>query len=181
MLQRPERQYTTKWSPTSTSTPVPPSSSSTRSLLGLWRVPNETRSSWSHLTTCSRLPQPGQPGGLCGVAPTQDTSLLSFGGSPQERLRQSRRHVSWRSHLTEARSPTSCQWPTGPLPNKGRLSATTSRRLPAGPCRCSKSRSRTMMFCVTRPPASRQMRLAALSTAYPLRPRTPARAQAARW
>ena len=67
------------------------------------------------------------------------------------------------------------------LPNKGRPSATFSDRLLSGPCNCSKSRWWTLMFVLTRPPALGHMRLAALSIAYTLGPRTSARAQTARW
>ena len=45
----------------------------------------------------------------------------------------------------------------------------------------TKSRSRTMTFVVTRAPASRQTRAAALSNAKARRPNTPAPPQAARW
>ena len=80
------------------------------------------------------------------------------------------------SALTNVVSNASCA-----PPNRGRPSATTSRRLPSRPCRCPRSRSRTMMLVVTRPPASRRIRASMLSKAKPRRPRTPALAHAARW
>ena len=63
------------------------------------------------------------------------------------------------------------QWPLAPLaPGSSSKDIATAR-----------SRSRTMTLVVTRPPASRQMRAVTVSRAYPLLPKTPARAQAARW
>ena len=62
---------------------------------------------------------------------------------------------------------------------KGNPSATTSNLL-ASPASCnSSSRSRAKMSVATRPPASRQILAATLSTAHPLLPRTPAHAYAA--
>ena len=57
---------------------------------------------------------------------------------------------------------------------------TSSRRLSVR-SGAAKSISRTSTFLATRPPASRHMRAAALSSANPLRPGTPDRAHDARW
>ena len=61
-------------------------------------------------------------------------------------------------------------------PNSGRPSTTTSSRRPSAGCGSARSKSRTMTFWVTLPPASRHTRAIALSKADPLRPNTPARA-----
>ena len=60
-------------------------------------------------------------------------------------------------------------------PWSGRPSATTSRRR-ASAMGAPRSKSRTKMLVVTRAPASLQIRAAALSTANPRLPNTPARA-----
>ena len=53
---------------------------------------------------------------------------------------------------------------------QGKPSATTSRRLPSRPRRCSRSRSRTVVLVVTRSPASPDPRQHALQKANPSRP-----------
>ena len=60
-------------------------------------------------------------------------------------------------------------------------STATSRRRASCTSGRTKSKSRTITLVVTLPPVSRQMRAATLSTANPLLPRTPTRAQVARW
>ena len=66
-------------------------------------------------------------------------------------------------------------------PNKGNPSAITSILLPSRWFSTPKSRSLTRTLVLTRPPPSRQMRAAALSTAKPRRPNTPVVAHADRW
>ena len=65
--------------------------------------------------------------------------------------------------------------------NRGRPSTTTSRRRLSTCLSGRRSISCTLTFTVTRPPASRHTRAAALSRANPRRPKTPATEQAARW
>ena len=73
---------------------------------------------------------------------------------------------------------TRCPQPIGLF----RTEATHPPPLPNSWWRCaiSRSRSRAQMLVATRPPASRQILAATLSTAYPLLPRTPARGHPAR-
>ena len=74
-----------------------------------------------------------------------------------------------------------CQWSTGPPPpNRGRPSATTSSLRVSAAWSSARSRSRTLTFVVTLPPASRQIRAVTVSNANPLLPKIPALAQAAR-
>ena len=87
---------------------------------------------------------------------TLGTFVLSSVAPPQEPLRLFPRRVSWPFHQNEVNSPESCRLRVGP-PKRGRPSATTSRRLLSGPCKCSKSRLRTRMLVVTLPRASRQI------------------------
>ena len=65
-------------------------------------------------------------------------------------------------------------------PKEGNPSTTTSKRR-LSVARTGRSKSRIVRLVPTRPPASRQMRAAALSSANPLLPKTPALAHAARW
>ena len=60
-------------------------------------------------------------------------------------------------------------------PKSSNPSATTSNLRMSAALGSARSRSRTMTLVVTRPPASRQMRAATVSRAYPLLPKTPAR------
>ena len=66
-------------------------------------------------------------------------------------------------------------------PKRGSPSATTSSRLPSAWSCCTKSMSRTKTFVRTLAPPSVHTLAAADSNAQPLRPNTPAVAQAARW
>ena len=66
-------------------------------------------------------------------------------------------------------------------PKRGSPSATTSSRLPSAWSCCAKSMSRTKTFVRTLAPPSLHTLAAADSNAQPLRPNTPAVAQAARW
>ena len=66
-------------------------------------------------------------------------------------------------------------------PNSGSPSTTTSNLRPSPALAPGTSKSRTKAFVLTRPPASLQMRAAALSNEKPRRLSTPARRHAARW
>ena len=78
-------------------------------------------------------------------------------------------------------TPLWCQLRAGAPPCSGSPSATTSNRLPSNLLGSVRSTSRTNTFKRTRAPPSLQTLAAADSNAQPLRPSTPAVAQAARW
>ena len=162
-----------------------------------------------HACSVRRLMRWGSPRASLWPAGTRSSWSPSTTGPPTSRAITNRRARRWtptssgyvRAFLFRAASKATPSTSAAPLlavpshlsaltnvvsiascapPNWGRPSATTSRRLPPGPCRCSRSRSRTMMLVVTRPPASRQILASMLSKANPRRPRTPALAHAAR-
>ena len=112
------------------------------------------------------------------VLSTRDWCALSCVWLLGELHRPCEQHHASQSHHSATWTPKSCRWP---VVNSGKPSATTSSRLVSWACGTAKSMSLTIMLRVTRPPASRQTLAAALSTANPRRPHTPALEHAARW
>ena len=115
------------------------------------------------------------------VQSARDKCALSCVWLLGELHRPCEQHHASLSHRSATWTPKSCQWPVV----CHQTVANRLRQLPAVWCRGraeqAKSMSLTIMLRVTRPPASRQTLAAALSTANPRRPNTPALEHAARW
>ena len=92
-----------------------------------------------------------------------------------------RQHCEWGCRLCAGHKPEWCQQQAGPQQRVGarrQPPPTADRQAALGN---TMSRSRSMTFVVTRPPASRQILAATLSKGHPRLPSTPACAHAARW
>ena len=133
--------------------------------------------SWDHrpqtstASTTNRA-RPGRPTSFgylrsfrCRAACKATPSAMVRRGSPS----------AWRV-LTMVVSTASCT-----PPKRGSPPATTSSLRPSPAIGSATSRSRSRTFVATRPPASRQVRATTLSNGHPRLPKTPTRAQAARW
>ena len=172
--------HTPTWLPTAFSKLVPHDASSVASPSS--HVPQQvgSRRCVSHPTIFRRPPLPGLPTWLdCEDRPTPDTWRFSCVWLPAARPHPgSLLHVVVH-HPHATHTAKWCPLPTGhrhaeevrqPPPPNLRPSLTGT----------SKSMSLTSMLVRVRPPASRQILAATLSSAYPRRPTIPARGQAAR-